>query len=504
MTEQIRSLPEFQPDLRDLLKKLRATLDSDVHLVGGFVRDSLIGRPSLDLDIVVAGDAAAAADAVAEAFHGHAFPLDDERGQYRVVLPGDQSVLYVDIVTRRGTIEEDLALRDFSVDAMAVALRADGASGALIDPFGGASDASARRLRLVSERAISDDPLRLLRAARLATELGFEVEPATAAAIHEQRARLNEAAAERRCDELCRILETNRAGEGLRLMDRLGLLEVLIPEITAARGVSQPKEHFWDVFDHSLEAVAVLDSLLHEAPTSAWQPWVAPFRDVLGWYPLAEYFRQKTGGQSRRVLTKLAALLHDVSKPETKGPDKNGRIRFLGHADLGAEKARRICSRLRFGRRETAFVALLVEEHLRPTQLSSGAAPTSRAIFRFFRDLGEAAPACLVLSLADAAAAVGPSLTTDRWRGYVAYISYVLERREEQERMLPARHKLSGNTIMAALAIGPGPLVGEIQRAVDEAAATGEVTSDDEALAFARTLYDTWRQEPVGAEMGKA
>jgi poly(A) polymerase len=501
MADFPRNLPDFPPPLRKLLQDVRGALDGDVYLVGGFLRDCLVGRAAADLDIAVSADAAAAAEKLAEHLKGHDFPLDEERGQFRVVLPGDHAIRYVDVTTLRGSVQEDLDLRDFTIDAIAAALLPDGSAGELIDPFDGVRDLESRQVRLVSDHAFTDDPLRLLRAVRLAVELEFEIETSTAGAVRSQRERLKEAAAERQRDELCRILATPRSGQGLRLMDDLGLLDALVPEISAARGVSQPKEHYWDVFDHSLETVAALDAMLHEDGGNQWQKVGGPFREILGWYPLRAYFSASAGGQSRLVLTKLAALLHDVAKPETKGPDKNGRIRFLGHADIGAETARRVSRRLRFGRRESEYVSQLVEEHLRPTQLSNGGVPTNRAIFRFFRDLGESAPGCLVLSLADAAAAVGPRLTSDRWRGYVAYISHVLERRKEQEEMLPARHKLTGNTIMSALAIGPGPLVGEIQRAVDEAAATGEVETEEEALAFAANLYDTWRQEPLGAEM---
>lgn len=490
--------------MRKLLQAVRETLDGEAYLVGGFVRDCLLGRPAADLDLAVTGNAGEAAARLAEKLQGHDFPLDDERDQHRVTLNGDMPVQYVDVVQLRGSIEADMVLRDFTVDAMAAALEAEGSTGPVIDPLGGLADLEGRRLRLASEGALADDPLRMLRAVRLAVELEFTLDGATAEAVRANKARLTEAAAERQRDEIARLLATPRAGTGLRLLDDLRLLEVVVPEITAARGVSQPKEHYWDVFDHSLETVAALDALLHaDSIESRWTPFRAPLRDVMGWYPLDDYFAEVAGGHSRLVLTKLAALLHDVAKPETKAPDKDGRIRFLGHADVGAATAKQICTRLRFGRRETGYVSHLVEEHLRPTQLSSGGVPTDRAIFRFFRDLGAAAVGCLVLSLADAAAAVGPRLTRDRWRGYVAYISHVLERRQEQEQKLPARHKLSGNTIMAALAIEPGPLVGQIQRAVDEAAATGEVSSEEEALTFARMLYKTWRQEPTATETGR-
>lgn len=504
MPDARRLQPDFPPALTATLAAVREALACEAYLVGGFVRDCLLGREAADIDLAVTCEPGSAAARVAAALEGHSFPLDDGRGQYRVVLSGEHRVRYVDVAPLRGSVTRDLELRDFTVDAMAAPLLPGGQAGDLIDPLGGAADIAARLLRLASDHALHDDPLRMLRAVRLAAELDFEVEPATASAIREASSRVVEAAPERRRDEVCRILATPRSSHALRLMDSLCLLDHVLPELTPTRGVDQPKEHYWDVFNHSIETVAVLDSLLHpDAPATRWTPFAVPFRELLDWPSLQTYLEGHAGASTRLVLTKLAALLHDVAKPETKAADHTGRVRFLGHAELGARTAASVCSRLRFGRRETAYVALLVEEHLRPTQLSNGSVPTDRAIFRFYRDLGEGAVGCLVLSLADAAAAVGPRLTIDRWRGYVTYIGYVMERHGEQEQKLPARHKLSGNTIMAALAIGPGPLVGQIQRAVDEAAATGDVATDEEALNFARVLYKTWRQEPTGAEAGK-
>jgi poly(A) polymerase len=186
-------------------------------------------------------------------------------------------------------------------------------------------------------------------------------------------------------------------------------------------------------------------------------------------------------------LLRFAALLHDVAKPETRTQEPSGRVRFLGHPERGAETAARICRRLRFGNRETQFVSLLVEEHLRPTQLSQGDLPSKRALYRYFRDLGEAAPACLFLSLADAAAARGPRLEPDRWAGHVAYVAWVLEQGSEPAVGTPKVQRLvDGSTLIAALDIEPGPQVGRLLDAIDEARAAGEVSTPEGAIDLAR------------------
>ncbi|MEX0785518.1 MAG: HD domain-containing protein [Dehalococcoidia bacterium] len=463
------------------------------YLVGGSLRDSLLGRRIVDLDLAVGGDAPTFARALARRLDGHFVTLDDERGTSRIVLE-DGPVRVIDVAELRGDIETDLGLRDFTVDAIAAPIDevAVGEDVELIDPHGGLSDIEARVVRLVSEQALVDDPLRLLRAVRLCAQLEFDLAPESADAIRMHAALISEPAAERQRDELARCLATDRAAAALRLMDGLGLLERLLPEITAGRGVTQPKEHHYDVFDHNIEAVAALDFLLGERePDGARE---ASFRREL-WSALsfdvarAHLALEVSEGRSNKVLLKLATLLHDVAKPETRAPDETGRIRFFGHAERGAETARAIMRRLRFSRRETDLVALMVEEHLRPGQLSQEGAPSRRALYRYFRDTGEAADSILLLTLADAYSAGGPRIDIGRWRGHVAYIAHVLSRRDEDETIARPPRLLTGEDVMAELGIGPGPEVGRLLAEVEEAHAGGEVAGRAAALAFVRRRH---------------
>jgi poly(A) polymerase len=477
----------ISPDLRRVLATLAAAVPGS-WLVGGAVRDALTGRQPFDVDIVTPGDAHQAAESAGRALGGSVFALDAERAQYRVTLPQGGQVREVDI-SSAADIDADLRRRDFTVNAMAMQIGPDGALAGVIDPTGGISDLEAGQLRMVSEAALREDPLRLLRAARLAHELELEIEPETELTIRENAFLLNQAAPERQREELVRMLATPRSARAVRLLDALTLLQELLPEVTAARGVGQPFEHhYWDVFDHSVEALAALDEMLMPEPEP--DRWLArTFQEQLAGFELDEYLAQTVGGHSRVVLLKLAALLHDVAKPETKTEEADGRVRFLGHPERGAETASRICRRLRFGNRETQFVALLVEEHLRPTQLSQGDLPSKRALYRYFRDLGEAAPACLFLSLADAAAARGPRLQPERWAGHVRYIAWILEQGAQTDDGLAKPQRLiDGDALMAALDLEPGPLIGRLLDAIDEAHAVGEVNTAEQAIELARGL----------------
>jgi len=488
----------LHPPVRHLLSGLRAAWlanGADGYLTGGFLRDLLLDRAVRDIDIALSGDALALARLAADAVGGRCFALDEERGITRIVLPEGAPVACIDVTRLRGGIEGDLAERDFTIDAMALPLSAvePRSPQPLIDPFSGADDVGRRIVRVVSEDVFRADGLRPLRAVRLCAELGFSLDAGTSALIRRDAAFVDAVAPERKRDELSRILAAECAAPSLRLLDDLDLLERLLPEVTVCRGVSQPKEHYWDVFDHLLETVAALDFMLAENEPAGERE--AAFRrelwGQLAWLPPARaHFREEpVEGRPRAALLKLAGLLHDVGKPETKAPDRTGRIHFLGHMALGAEKASAVMRRFRFSAAETRLVATIVEQHLRPGQMSSGGPPTRRALYRFFRDTGAAALDILFLVLADNLAARGPRLRFATWRGNVAFASYILARHYlEEEPPAPSR-LITGDDVMAGLDIGPGPLVGRLLTAVEEAHSLGEVSTREEALALARRLF---------------
>lgn len=491
LTERVATrLHELQWPLRAaaLLRQRRVR----AWLVGGFVRDLALGRAPRDLDVVVDADPLAAGRELAEALEGHVVPLDTERGIVRVALP-ESATLDLSAM-RGGGIEADLRERDFTIDAIALPFAAS--EGEAIDPFGGLADLGRRRLRLVSDSAFRDDGLRLLRAARLATGLDLSFDPGLLAQAQTDAARALDASPERQRDELARICATDHAARGLRMLDRMGVLPLVLPELTPCRGVSQPKEHYYDVFDHSVETVGALDCLLSRSiplgrlaermRTEFWERLDSVI-DVRAYFDA-----QPVAGRSRAALTKLGALLHDIAKPETKAPDDTGRVRFIGHAGQGATRAAAILTRLRFSNREIAFVRTLVEEHLRPTQLSSGAAPpTDRALARYFRDLGDTATAALVLSIADHMAARGPKLDGRDFSAHLLYSAYVLDRRRRTLAAAPPQHLVSGDDLMAELHLPPGPLIGRLLRAVEEAQGAGEIRTREEAMNVAHAALAT-------------
>ncbi len=461
--------------------------ENELVVVGGYVRDRLLGRASADVDVAVAGEPAAVARRIAARLGAAAFSLGADHTIHRVTLRAPVAgIQHVDVARLRGDVSADLVRRDFTVNAMAARL-----DGALLDPLGGLLDLRTGRLRLASETAVQDDPLRALRAVRFCATLGFALDAGSAAVIRRDAALLARSAGERQRDEFVKVLETPVASVMLRLADDLALLDVLFPEIIAAKGCTQPKEHYWDVFDHLIETVAALDLALHSEPEQ--QDWAARYRRLWQALPGAEALRfrytEEVGeGRTYRALLKLTGLLHDISKPETKAVI-GGRIRFFGHDDLGAKKAAAILERLRFTTRETRMAELLIKEHMRPGKLAAkNSLPTRRAMYRFFRDLGEAAPDLLLLNLADHASARGPLMSDEAWDGHVASIAWLLEQRAPEHGIASPPKLVTGHDIMQEAGVPPGPLVGAILESVREAQASGRVTTREGALRMARRL----------------
>jgi poly(A) polymerase len=453
----------------------------------------MLGRPIRDVDLAVEGDSLAIARAVGKELGATCVPLDQERGIARLVFPAEEDeVRYVDFTPLRGDIVADLAFRDFTIDAMAVALPRNHHL-ELVDPFGGREDLSKGLVRAVGPAAFEADGLRLLRGVRIAAELGFRLDAPTLTWMRERAGYLEGVAPERQREELVRMLATVRGSWALRTLNDLTLLDRILPELAAARGVQQPKEHYWDVFDHSLETVEALDFLLAKDPPQETR-WATFWRELwapLGWLPGGhDHFREEVSeGHPRLAILKVGALLHDIAKPQTKTVDSRGRVRFFGHSAVGARMARTVMERLRFSARETRLVALLVEEHLRPGQLSGeGGPPSRRALFRYFRDTGDAALDVLILSLADHLAARGPRMRVTSWRNHVAYVNYVMARRHLEESLVAPVRLVTGRDVMEMLGIGPGPEVGRLLRAIEEAQGAGEIRTREEALALVRRL----------------
>ncbi|MEE8413846.1 MAG: HD domain-containing protein [Dehalococcoidales bacterium] len=481
--------------LLNKLNNILAEQDIESYIVGGWVRDGLLQRNVADIDFAVASDALEVASGIAGTLGGKYVLLDKENRIGRVVLP-DKGITppgvlpELDFTTINGDIKTDLAQRDFTIDAMAVNLNQfnqDFSEIKIIDPFNGQDDIRRGIIRVVNETAFAADALRLLRAVRLAAGLGFNIEDKTESLIRLNAHLITGVAGERVREELLRLLTIPAAGQFISYLDELGLLTALFPELEITKGVQQPVEHHWDVFEHSLRTVKAVEFLFRQG---TWEYAGDDVQAAIPWSEaLAQHFdREVSSGSTRKVLLKLAALLHDISKPQARAIDDTGRMRFLGHAKDGAVVVTDILERLRFSSKEIKLVETEVAHHLRPGQMSQEGLPGRRAIYRYFRDTGETGLDILFLSLADHLATRGPELDLDGWREHTGLVDYVISQRFEQENIVRPLKLIDGHDIISSFGINPGPEVGKLLESIREAQASGLVTTREEALSFVEGL----------------
>lgn len=445
-------------------------------VVGGALRELLSGGAAADLDLAVGGGALELGRRLADRLDARFVVLDEARGAGRIApRSGGAGVDLVDL--RAATLEDDLRARDFTVNALAAPvaeLLRDGAA-AIVDATGGLDDLRDRIVRPCGPAAIGDDPVRALRGVRLAMRPGWRLHSHAGPAIQAAAPLLTRVAAERIREELLGILSEPAAAWGLRELDRLGVLAVLLPESLAMRATAQPLPHHFDVWEHSLRAVEGVDALLASLDTLA--PWGPALR--------AHLALDLGGGLTRREALKLAALLHDVAKPETRA-NVGGRIRFIGHDTVGARRAADVALRFRLPGHASRVVERLVAEHLRPMHLAQAGVITRRARFRFFRALGDEARDLLLLALADAAALDGASPLAV-WTGPGGrVVRDLIAGADEEEAAVAAPALLRGEDVMEAFGVPPGPEVGRLLALAREAQALGLVSTRDGALAHLR------------------
>jgi tRNA nucleotidyltransferase/poly(A) polymerase len=465
-----------------------AAEDVPAYLVGGFVRDQLLGRPNYDVDVAVDGDGLALARRLANNLDGDYYPLDSERRTGRAILyRQDGGRLIVDVARLRGPdLAADLSDRDFTVNAMAI----DPARPqVIIDHHGGLEDLAAGRIRPVSGDSIRNDPLRALRAVRQAATLGFVLAPEADRLLRRDGPALRQVSWERQRDELARLLTRPDAAPWLRCLDDLGLLTVVLPELELLRGETQPPPHHLDVLAHSLAAVQALETLL-----SAFSEGSDRGPGALGLDPLVPFAGQLQAhvgqslayGRSRLVTLKLAVLLHDTGKPAARSVEKE-RIRSLGHPRESARLTGDVLRRLRFNNAEVRLAVVIVRHHMRPLLLAEQQAVSARAVYRFFRDTAEGGVEVLLHALADHRATYAPGAKDRQWPRLVALVARMLDDywRRQEERVSP-EPLISGRDLLQGFDLEPGRQIGELLEAVREAQVAGEVQSREEALALVR------------------
>ncbi|OGR42137.1 MAG: hypothetical protein A2X35_06645 [Elusimicrobia bacterium GWA2_61_42] len=474
----------------------------EAYLVGGALRDAVLKRPFKDIDLAVPPSPAfrAKVQELARRLDAACFPLDEENQVYR--LTGRKAPhAQLDVMPFvGGALKPDLERRDFTINAMALRLvpglefKAAGKLGGftlrvdrakVIDPCGGLKDLAAKKIKTVSAGVFTEDPVRLLRAFRIAASLDFTIDPAALKAVKKQAALIKKPAQERVREELVRLFESAESHKWLALMHKHGLLTAIFPDLAAQETCAVGYYGKGGVLKHTLLVVERLDHLFENLP--GYLP---------GYKKVQEFLSEP------RVL-KFAALLHDIAKPP-KAAMINGRLRFFGHEEYGAIMAEKVMEELRFSRDEIRLVSRIIGTHLRPGNLAANDAISDRAMFRFFRTLGEYTVPLLVLSwadhasyvsaeqlktmkkrLQDAPAPLKPGLPYNSPKKTLRYMQvlYQLFRVYIKKNMkLRCTRLVDGNDVIKVLKLPEGPRIGELLEKIHLLQFEGKIKTRDQAL----------------------
>jgi len=482
-----------------LIETAKRHLPSGLHawLVGGALRDMLLGRPLRDMDFVLPRNTRQVAKAVAQDLGAVSFLMDDERSTMRVIhkLP-DESEFYLDFIQQNGeTIQADLEARDFTINAMALDLED---LDTLIDPTGGLADLRAKRLKTCGPGAMPADPVRCLRGLRLSNSLGFRLEKSTIAQIKTALPQLDRSAPERIRDEVFRLFGEDHPERGLRALDVLGGVVVLFPELLALKDTEQTTPHVLNAWEHTLASLAglqkVLSILTHKPDQEGKGNWLMGMVSLhLGRYrdQFSDYLGEcLTPGRTKRALLFFTALYHDAGKPEVASTGEDKRRHFYRHEQMGSPVIIRRGLAMALSNGELDWLERVVRNHMRIHHLAAtGQAASPRAIYRFFQKAGDAGVAICLLSLADTLATYGTTITREVLEKELAICRQLLEAWWEfPQQMVRPPKLLDGIELMQDLSIEPGPLVGELLEAVRLAQVEGRVTTRMDALELARQL----------------
>ncbi len=443
--------------------------ECETFLVGGFLRDLLMGRESSDIDIVVPqGCAKELCEKICSALEAYFVPLDEENRIYRAVLP--DKATYIDIADIEGSgIEQDLQRRDFTINAIGFDLK----KGEFIDITGGIKDIEAKIIRQISEKNITDDPLRILRAFRFKSELGFEFSAELEEIIRSHACELEKSAKERVNAELVKLFAGKNAKKVLLSMDGCGILAQIFPDVEKIRKIPPNSHHHLPLLGHCIETVEHVQEFCENAPLEA-----------------KNHFESAFCGSKRLGFLKLAAFLHDIGKPDTWTIEpETGRHRFIKHDDVGSKIVEKPLRDLKFSKKQIKYVQKLIKYHIYPASIVTGENYTDKAVLRFYRKMEDEVFDVIAVAYGDRLSARGPDITEKIVNDNINGLKKLMQRYiDTKNEIQPLEKLLDGREIMEICNIPQSPRLGEVIKALREAQMSSEVKTRNEAVEFVKNF----------------
>lgn len=442
----------------------------EIFLVGGAIRDFFLGKENYDKDIVVEKtDARDFAEKLAVFLDGSFIPLDEENKIYRIMLKN--KIDCVDVAQSMGeNLLEDLRRRDLTINSVALNLLTD----EIIDPNNGLGDLKNKIIRHIREENFIDDPLRLLRVFRFQAMLGFDVDFDLMQIVEKHVQKISFPAQERINYELLKLFAGKYTVRALFDMDKVGLLNLILPNSNELKSVPPNLHHHLNLFDHSIETVNQIQSIYEES-----------ILDVKSHMDSVDF-----GGVSRLAHLKLAAFLHDIGKPSTWTiEEETGRHRFIKHDDVGSKMVSTLLKKKKFSKKQIEYISKMVKNHIYPSHVVQAPDINEKIYMRLIRKMENDTIDVILLAMADRYSARGVEITEDIVSANIGALSNLLNfYLEIKNELKPLPKLLSGDEIMSLLGLKPSPVLGEIIKKLKEAQQNGEVSTKNEAEDFVKTL----------------
>ncbi len=475
------------PELK-IIQEIAKRRKLSVHLVGGFLRDYMLEWADklpnkelsdlTDFDFAVQKDALKVAKSFSKKVKGAYVLLDQERGCARVAKKKNGRIYTFDFADYRAkTFKKDLNHRDFTINTLSLDIGKIDKDSTIVnhlqDHKTALKDIRSGKIILTSKNVFREDPLRMLRAFSLLATLNFKINQETVSQIKKDKGLIRKVSYERIRDELFKVLKTERAADVLKRLNRIGLLELIIPQVKIMFHCKQGGYHHLNVWPHSLETVVQMEKVFEQMKDNG---------------EVVQYLNENIGSdRSRYAMMKLAALLHDIGKPDTRKREGN-RLTFHAHERVGRNIVKHVANLLKLSTRERHMLEDMVQWHLRPGYLSNFKNPSQKAIFRYFRDAKDEAISILLLSLADQRSTCGPLTTKKDQIHHEKICLGLLQKYLDKKKEKPFVRLISGNDLIKSLRLKPSNLFGKILLEVEEQQNLGKIKTKKEALELAKKI----------------